>query len=397
MSSTTNSQAAPVLFEERFTDNGMKLGVATLNQPQALNSLTLQMVDLLQERLTAWKTDPLIAVVILQGAGEKAFCAGGDLHSLYQSIREHDGQNAWSNTYAREFFEREYRLDYCIHTYPKPLLCWGRGIVMGGGVGLMMGASHRVLGTDARVAMPEITIGLFPDVGGSWLLNRMPGRLGMFLGLTGAQLNASDAIHVGMADHMLDPARWDDLCKLLEQQPWGGNPNQGSPAARSINEGLLRRAIISLAAMQDEMPGPLRQHAFLINGLCSDTRLDDIYDEIATLEHHADPWLSRAAKTMLAGSPGSARLAYVLQQNTRLRSLEDVFRMEYIVALHCCTSIGDLGEGIRALLIDKDKRPRWRPSSLREADARWAQEFFAEPWPSGMEHPLSDLGLVRVG
>ncbi len=391
MSSTTTPQAAPVLFEERFSNNGMKLGVATLNRPQTLNSLSLEMVDLLQERLIEWAADPQVAMVILQGAGEKAFCAGGDLQGVYRSIKEHAGQGAWGNRYTRAFFEHEYRLDYRIHTYPKPLLCWGRGIVMGGGMGLMMGASHRVISNDARVAMPEISIGLFPDVGASWLLNRMTGRLGLFLALTGAQLNASDAIYAGMADHVLDPARWDELCQALLEQPWAGNPNQGGPAARSINEGLLRRAIIACATPPDDMPGPLRQHAFMINGLCGETRLDDIYDEIAALERHDDPWLSRAAKTMLAGSPGSARLSYALQQNTRLLSLEDVFRMEYIVALQCC-AMGDLAEGIRALLVDKDKQPRWRPATLREADAAWAQAFFVAPWPADVEHPLADLG-----
>ncbi|HEY0295783.1 MAG TPA: enoyl-CoA hydratase/isomerase family protein [Bordetella sp.] len=394
MSSTTNTpaNAAPVLFEERFTDNGMRLGVATLNQPQTLNGLSLDMVDLLQARLTAWAADPMVAAVILQGAGEKAFCAGGDLHSLYRSMRDYAGQGAWSNVYARTFFEREYRLDYCIHTYPKPLLCWGRGIVMGGGVGLMMGASHRVLSTDARVAMPEVGIGLFPDVGGSWMLNRMPGRLGLFLALTGAQLNASDAIHTGLADHALDPDRWDALCQVLMQQPWAGNPHQGGPAARSINDGLLRRAIGTFAPRQDDKPGPLRQHAFMINGLCGESQLEDIHAGIAQLATHPDPWLARAAKTMLAGAPGSVRLSYMLQQNTRLRSLEDVFRMEYIVALHCCSSRGNLAEGIRALLIDKDRQPRWQPATLREADADWAWGFFTEPWPSDKVHPLADLG-----
>jgi enoyl-CoA hydratase/carnithine racemase len=389
MSTPTN---APVLFEERFTDNGMRLGIATLNQPQALNSLSLEMVDLLQERLNAWAADPQVAVVILQGAGEKAFCAGGDLQGLYKSMREHAGQGAWANVYARKFFEHEYRLDYCIHTYPKPVLCWGRGIVMGGGVGLMMGASHRVVGTDARVAMPEISIGLFPDVGGSWLLNRMPGRLGLFMALTGAQINAADALYTGLADYVLEPSRWNELCQTLQQQPWAGNPGKGGTAARSINDGLLRRTLLTFAPPQDDEPGPLRQHAFIINGLCGETRLEDIHAEIATLADHADPWLARAAKTMLAGSPGSARLAYLLQQNTRLRSLEDIFRMEYTVALNCCAAAGGLAEGIRALIIDKDKNPRWQPATLKEATNAWGQTFFEEPWPSNLEHPLADLG-----
>ncbi|WP_334167975.1 enoyl-CoA hydratase/isomerase family protein, partial [Achromobacter mucicolens] len=197
---------APVLFEERSAANGMRFGIATLNAPQTLNGLSLEMVDLLADRLDAWARDPGVALVVLQGAGDKAFCAGGDLHGLYRSMTENTGKPSWSNTYARTFFEREYRLDYRIHTYPKPVLCWGHGIVMGGGIGLMMGASHRVVSETSRLAMPEVSIGLFPDVGGSWLLNRMPGRSGVFLALTGAQLNTSDAFFAGLADFRLNSA-----------------------------------------------------------------------------------------------------------------------------------------------------------------------------------------------
>lgn len=387
---SSSPTGAPVLFEERFTDNGMRVGLATLNVPQALNSLSLEMVDLLYARLREWAADPLVAVVVLQGAGERAFCAGGDLQGLYRGMQEHAGQGPWANPHARAFFEREYRLDYYLHTYPKPLLCWGRGIVMGGGVGLMMGASHRIVGTDARVAMPEISIGLFPDVGASWMLNRMPGRIGLFLALTGAQLNDADAIYAGLAEYRMEPAQWPAFFEDLLRQPWAGNPNQGGPAARSINDGLLRQVIQAHEPPQAE-PGPLRQHAFLINSLCGQTHLEDIVEEISTLASHEDPWLARAAATLRAGSPGSARLAFALQQNTRMRSLADVFRMEYVVALHCAAH-GDLQEGIRALLIDKDRKPRWNPATLAEADAAWAQRFFREPWPEGQEHPLADLG-----
>ena len=195
---------APVLFEERSAANGMRFGIATLNAPQTLNGLSLEMVDLLAARLDEWARDPGVALVVLQGAGEKAFCAGGDLHGLYRSMGENQGKSGWSNAYARRFFEHEYRLDYRIHTYPKPVLCWGHGIVMGGGIGLMMGASHRVVSETSRLAMPEVSIGLFPDVGGSWLLNRMPGRIGLFLALTGAHMNTADAFFAGLADFRLN-------------------------------------------------------------------------------------------------------------------------------------------------------------------------------------------------
>ena len=385
---------APVLFEERSAANGMRFGIATLNAPQTLNGLSLEMVDLLAARLDEWARDPGVALVVLQGAGEKAFCAGGDLHGLYRSMSENQGKNGWSNAYARRFFEHEYRLDYRIHTYPKPVLCWGHGIVMGGGIGLMMGASHRVVSESSRLAMPEVSIGLFPDVGGSWLLNRMPGRIGLFLALTGAQMNTADAFFAGLADFRLNHADWPKLLASLEEQPWAGQAGGASEEAiapRSLNDGLLRRALTALEPQAPLEPGHLRQHSFLINNLCNGNRLDEIYEELALLKDHADPWLARAAKTMLAGSPGSVRLAFALQQRTRLRSLDDVFRAEYIAAL-VCTAHGDFAEGIRALLVDKDKNPRWNPAVIDMATDAWVQKFFEEPWPEGEPHPLADLG-----
>ncbi|WP_251863702.1 enoyl-CoA hydratase/isomerase family protein [Achromobacter sp. Marseille-Q4962] len=384
----------PVLFEELTAANGMRLGVATLNAPQTLNGLSLEMVELLSARLEEWAQDPGVALVALQGAGDKAFCAGGDLHGLYRSMKENEGKGPWGNAYARRFFEQEYRLDYRIHTYPKPVLCWGHGIVMGGGIGLMMGASHRVVSESSRLAMPEVTIGLFPDVGGSWLLNRMPGRTGMFLALTGAQMNTSDAFFAGLADFRLNHQDWPRLLESLREQPWAGqaaSAEQGGIAPRSINDGLLRRALAALEPQTPLEPGHLRQHSFLINSLCSGNRLDDIYDELAALRNHDDPWLARAANTMLAGSPGSVRLAFALQQRLRLRSLDDVFRAEYVAAL-ACAAHGDFAEGIRALLIDKDKKPRWNPATLEDASDAWVQKFFDEPWPEDEPHPLADLG-----
>jgi enoyl-CoA hydratase/carnithine racemase len=390
----------PVLFEERPTENGMRIGIATLNSPQTLNGLSLDMARQLDERLTAWSLDPRLAVVVLQGAGDKAFCAGGDLQGLYRSMQEAPKGDAWANRYAREFFEVEYRLDYRIHTYPKPVLCWGNGFVMGGGIGLMMGASHRVVNETSKLAMPEITIGLFPDVGGSWLLNRMPGNTGMFLALTGAQLNAADAFFAGLADFYMSQKDWPRLLESLLAQPWAGSSGAiglgektAAFAPRSINDGLLRRALAALAPAGTLPSGPLKQHSFQINNLCSGTDLDEIYENIASLADHEAPWLSKAARTMLAGSPGTARLAFTLLLRLRQRSLEDVFRVEYVAALHAAAH-GDFAEGIRALLIDKDRNPRWNPATIEAASREWVQKFFEEPWPQEQSHPLADLGAA---
>lgn len=370
-----------VLFEERTAANGKRIGIATLNAPKTLNGLSLEMARLLTWRFDAWADDEDIAVVVLQGAGEKAFCAGGDLHGLYRSMRvyrEAGESDVRRNGYAAEFFEVEYRLDHRIHTYPKPVLCWGHGIVMGGGIGLMSGASHRVVTERSKLAFPEITVGLYPDVGGSALLGRLPRHGGLFLGLTGALLNASDAIAAKLADWQLAEADRDTVYAELLSTAWKDDD--------AVNAKLLAELLGGRAATAE--PGPFRRHAEHIERLCSAGDLDTVVATILA-DTSDDPWLKTARDTLAAGCPGSARLAFELQQRAKDMPLADVFRMEYIVSLHCAAH-GDFQEGIRALLIDKDRTPRWNPSIQKDADARWSEGFFIAPWADGA-HPLADL------
>jgi enoyl-CoA hydratase/carnithine racemase len=374
---------APVLFQELAAQGGMKIGVATLNSPKTLNGLSLDMCRLLGQQLTRWSDDPAIALVIMDGAGEKAFSAGGDLHGLYKAMQDNTSGQAWANTYAREFFDIEYRLDYQIHTYSKPILGWGSGIVMGGGVGLFMGASHRVVSETTRFAMPEISIGLFPDVGGTWMLARLPDGIGTFMALTGAQLGASDCQLLGLSDYVLETANWSALLSAMQQQPWSNE--------RVHNDALLRTLLLQMQPTQPLPAGPLQTHFQLLRQSCDGSDFLQVVHNIQALADHEDPWLQRAAKTFLAGSPGSARLSFTLLDRVRFMSLADVFREEYIVSLQCGVQ-GDFQEGIRALLIDKDKQPRWNPASYEQADALWVQRFFRQPWPDSVEHPLADLG-----
>jgi len=373
---------APVLFELRQGEGGHAIGIATLNAPRTLNGLSLEMTRLLDAQLRRWAADPAVACVVLRGAGEKAFCAGGDLHGLYRSMVEYRQSGAGdvtANRHAAAFFEEEYRLDYYIHTYPKPILCWGHGIVMGGGIGLMSGASHRVVTERSKLAMPEISVGLFPDVGGSWLMQRVPGGAGLFLALTGAPLDASDAIYAGLADFKLEHAQYDAVVDALLAHAWSGD----ATADRDRLGGFLRGLAQPLA------PGPLQIHAELIERIVSAGRLEQVVDAIAALDSE-DAWLQAARTTLAAGSPGSARLAWELQRHDGTRTLADTFRTEYVVALHAAAH-GDFAEGIRALLIDKDRRPHWNPATQAQADAAWAASFFQSPWPAAA-HPLADLG-----
>ena len=380
--------AMPVVFEERIAANGARIGIARLSAEKALNALSVEMIDLLTEHLAAWATDPGLAMVVLEGAGEKAFSAGADLHKVHEAMLAHHASaqrdDIRGNAYAAGFFGREYRLDYTIHTYPKPVLCWGHGIVMGGGVGLMSGASHRVVTHESRVAMPEITIGLYPDVGGSWLLGRMPGATGLFLALTGARLQASDVLFVKLADYCIDQARKSAVFDALSAQSW--------TRAADANRRLLSAALRTFA--ETDLPhGPLRLHFDLINKLCGAEELTGIVAAITGLKS-ADAWLARAAATLAAGSPGTAALSYELQRRARHLSLADVFRMEFVAALHCARR-PDFAEGIRALLIDKDQRPRWQPPTLAQVTPEWTEGFFASPWKPA-EHPLADLGAASA-
>lgn len=371
-----------VLFETWPTAGRQNIAVATLNRPASMNGLTLEMCRSLSRQLAEWEADNSIALVILRGAGEKAFCAGGDIRELYDSVLANVGGRPWDNTHARQFFETEYRLDYAIHTCSKPVLCWGSGIVFGGGVGLMMGSSHRVVSETTRFAMPEISIGIFPDVGGTWMLGRLAGGIGMFLALTGAQLGASDCRFLGLADYFIESSKWLNLRHALEEQPWTD--------ARCENDIRLDRVLHELEPGSDALSGPLQGHCALISRACSGPDFDAICENLLKLAGHENAWLQRAAVTFRAGSPGSARLSFELLKRVRKLSLADAFRQEYTAALQCM-AMGDFQEGVRALLIDKDKSPRWNPQTLASASNEWVQLFFKPSWPEAMAHPLVDL------
>lgn len=363
---------ASVLFEQLPATSG-SIGLATLNAEKSLNSLTLEMVDLLREQLTTWEQDPAVACVVIRGRGDRAFCAGGDVVRLHRSATDDDG-------YAAIFFEREYRLDYQIHTYAKPIIVWGNGIVMGGGLGLLGGASHRVVTESTRMAMPEITIGLFPDVGGTYMLNRTPGRTGLFLALTGTPINASDALFVGLADRFIEHARYDEMIASLQQI----RADEGQKVDCKIR-GLLRN--IENESKHEHPPSPLRKHFDLIQQLTDGDSLADVVEQI-TQYPGEDSWLKKAAQTLAAGCPTSIRLIDEQLRRGRHLSLREVFQMELVIAYNCMRH-PNFAEGVRALLIDKDKSPQFKPATLAEIDDALIEAHFTPPWPGA--HPLADL------
>lgn len=371
-------QSAPIVIaEESVTKSGDYIGVLTLNKPNALNALDLEMARILLDTLTQWETRDDIACVVLKAAGEKAFCAGGDIVSMYNSMREAEGKIP---DFLEEFFKVEYTLDYTIHHYSKPIIAWGAGIVMGGGMGLLCGASHRVVTETSRLAMPEISIGLYPDVGGSYFLPRLPGNLGLFLGLTGGQMNGADARYVGLADHLVAASELDTLLNELKQQV-----SAGTTAADTVSHVLA-----SLASPAEPLTSNVSTHREAIDAWCEGSSTSEVVNNILNADMGDDKWLVKAQKTLKRGSPITAHLVFEQCRRGATMSLADCFRMEAIMSCRCGES-GEFQEGVRALLIDKDLSPKWKYTRVEDVPSEVIEHFFTSPWQA-TSHPLAHIG-----
>jgi enoyl-CoA hydratase/carnithine racemase len=367
---------APIVFEELAAAGG-RIGRVTLNVPATLNSITLEMVDQLQAQLDQWRQDDTMGMVFIEGAGEKAFCAGGDVQALHASAT---GTPGGPCEYAESFFAREYRMNYTLHTYPKPIVCWGHGIVMGGGLGVMAGCSHRVVTEATRIAMPEVTIALFPDVGGSWFLNHMPGRSGDFLALTGASINAADAIYTGLADRFIASEHKSAVLAGLLEQRWGVDEEGNHGQVRHVLRPFAEQSIGSCPA------GQVEPHMGTIARLCDGDNVHEIIDNI-TAQQTDDPWLAKARDSLAHGSRLAALWIERQLYETRHASLREVFQAEIQLATHI-VRYPEFAEGVRALLIDKDRNPAWQYSESRDVPAELLDSFFTAPWA---ENPLADL------
>ncbi|WP_194755861.1 enoyl-CoA hydratase/isomerase family protein [Aliidiomarina indica] len=367
-----------VLFSEMDTVSGKKIGVACLNAERSLNALSLDMINLLHPQLMAWQDDPDIACVWLEGAGEKAFCAGGDIVAMYQAMK------AMPNSAVPEvvgFFSKEYQLDYLIQTYRKPMVVWADGFVMGGGMGLMNGASHRVVTERSRLAMPEISIGLYPDVGATYFLGRLPDHMGLFLGLTAAQVNAADALYLGMADYALPSSGRDGMKHALVNASWTDDLD--------LNLATLSDALTSRSLATDDLPdAELAARKDEISKLMTGDSITAVSEQFLAYNTE-DALLSRAQKTLQRGCPMTAHIVWQqLQFGTDL-SLEDAFRLELTLSVNCAVK-GDFAEGVRALLIDKDRNPQWSHDTIAAVTQEELDDMFTAPWAEGA-HPLENL------
>ncbi|MDC8830974.1 enoyl-CoA hydratase/isomerase family protein [Alteromonas gilva] len=367
-----------LICTEIKTACGRVIGHITLNKPNALNALDLDMAVAMQAALDKWRTDEQVLFVVLSGSGNKAFCAGGDIVSMYRAMQENKGAVP---DFVEAFFTTEYRLDYTIHRYPKPVLVWGDGIIMGGGTGLLAGASHRILTTSTRLAMPEITIGLYPDVGASYFLPRAPGFSGLFLGLTGAAVNATDGVYIGLGDYVFESASIDSVISELASLNW--QPVTVTEQLSSYCETQ------QLNSMQRPM-GKLATHRSLIDSQlirCKDAA--QAVHAIAALSAE-DDWLQSAQRNLAKGSPITMHLVWEQYQRGAELTLEQCFAMELTMSCRCAES-GEFAEGVRALLIDKDNQPAWRYKAVSDVPDAVVARHFDSLWQS---HPLANLGEV---
>jgi len=343
------------------------IGWLTLNRPQALNALSLEMIRAMSHALTAWQHDPAIHAVILRGEGGKALCAGGDIRFFHRAATARDPQLV-------TFFTEEYRLNHLIFQYAKPYIALMDGVVMGGGMGISQGASLRVVTERTKMAMPETNIGLFPDVGGGWFLARVPGHVGEYLGVTGQLIEAADALSVGLADCHVTTDALAAVVRRLRDGTWSSAEQIAACFTQAASDPDSAKAVVA-------------PHRHTIDVCFSEATVPGILSELAA-SSDAD-WAAQTAQQMAKRSP--LMMAVTLEQIRRGRhtTLADELRRELDMMTHVFAQ-GDGIEGIRALAIDKDHAPKWKHASSSAVREDEVAAFFVSPWRRE-QHPL--LGL----
>lgn len=326
-----------------------KAGVLTLTRAQALNAINVPMIRTLLKTLKEWETDPAVEFVIIQSNSQKAFCAGGDIRAVYAARLQDDFQ------FCDEIFREEYQLNYLISHYPKPYIALIDGICMGGGMGISIHGSHRIVTENAVMAMPETGIGYFPDIGASYFLNRCPGEIGTFMGVIGEKIKAADALYTTLATHYVSSS----MLSKLKQQLLG---------ARSAAEAL---EIIENA--KEALPeSELAQHQALIDRCFAGKTIEEIIHNLESAGNmHASNWL----RTLDKRSPTSLRVSLELLRRNRLKSLKECLTVEFRLSQKFSRNY-DFFEGVRALLVDKDNTPNWQPRHLSQVTFEMVEAYF---------------------
>ncbi|MCH4889817.1 enoyl-CoA hydratase/isomerase family protein [Acidaminobacter sp. JC074] len=345
------------------------VGYITLNRPEKLNALSYEMIKDLYEQLVLWKEDKDVLLICMEGAGEKAFSAGGDVVHLYEK------RNEDIETYAFGFFYTEYCMNLLMHTYPKPILTYMNGIVMGGGVGVAVAGSHRLINEKTKWAMPEMNIGLYPDVGGSYFLNKSPGHLGRYLALTSKVIRPDDILFSNAADYMIDSNAWLNLKDDLNQMKW-----------RETDKDLNK--LISKYKIEVKDKGHLREHYHLLEKHFSYDSLEEIM--MSLKDNLDDPYLKDIYETLSQKSPTSLKVTLEQLIRGQGKSIKECLVMELDMSMNFMLS-HDFFEGVRAVLVDKDKDADWQPNALEEVTKQEVESYFSYKWDGN--NPLVDFEI----
>ncbi len=349
-----------VLFSEEQAQHGF-LGIISLNKPQAYNALSHDMICHITQQLNRWSMNKHLFAIILQSSFEKAFCAGGDIRALYDAGKKGDLQA------LRAFFADEYRLIQRINTYPKPWISFIHGITMGGGAGISLHGRHRVATKTLRFAMPECSIGFFPDVGGSYFLSRCPGELGTYLGLSGVSIGAADALYCGLIDHCIAADNHAAIKTRLLDINWSKASDANSLIDDILRQYALEREPSALAAKRDVIDPSFQSDC--VEAIFQRIQLDPA------------PWCQELALSLQQKSPLSLKVSLEQLRRGKTLALDACLQMEYRLAQHFVAD-KDFYEGVRAQIIDKDKTPEWKPTTLAAVSNEAVQAYF-EAGPAG--------------
>ncbi|MEE9143724.1 MAG: enoyl-CoA hydratase/isomerase family protein [Candidatus Binatia bacterium] len=368
-----------VLYSEKKAGR-LSLGFVTLDSSRSLNALDLRMLHSIEKKLLNWRRRDDIACVVLSANSKKAFCAGGDIKSLVAGLHQDK-----LSQFARDYFTTEYFVDYLIHVYPKPILCWADGITMGGGIGIMNGASYRVVTERSLLAMPETAIGFFTDVGATYFLNQLPSGLGLFLGLTAARFNGFDAVKMKLAEGLLSSDKKNTVFEGLSHLPWTEDPQKN---IETLHRYLAGESEVDLSHESD-----LLKRVGEIQKLVNKSTIDEV-DAAFRKWKGKDEWIESALQGYFAGSPTSVKTVFEQLKRGKNLSLKDAFLREWNMAMNYCER-SDLREGVRAVLVDKDHRPRWNPPALSEVQAKEIERYFSEPssLPNLLGQKIASAGI----
>ncbi|QZY55721.1 enoyl-CoA hydratase/isomerase family protein [Crassaminicella profunda] len=345
------------------------VGFIKLNRPKALNALSVEMIEGLYKQLLEWKEDEKVAFICLTGEGDKALCAGGDVRALY----DHRDSNV--EELAFKFFYTEYCMNLTMYLYPKPILVLMHGIVMGGGVGIAMPATHKIVTEKTKWAMPEMNIGLYPDVGGSYFLSRMPGFFGRYLALTSRTIGPADVLHIGGADYYLESAKWEDLKKAIEEKSW---------VTASASEELSR--LLDTFCEKSLKKAPIASIEEKINQHFAHNTMEEIVKSLEEASNEGDTWAQDTAKLIRTKSPTSLKVTLKQLIEGKEKDLVDCFKMELDMSMNFM-KCHDFFEGVRSVLVDKDRNPKWNPPVLEELSKDVVDGFFEYTWEEG-KNPL---------